>query len=141
MKRTAIANWTGSGKDGKGTLTTQSKTLNNTQYSFTSRFENGTGTNPEELIAAAHAGCFTMALSFMLGGAGFEPNYINTTATVNLEQKDNSWTVTNINLDVKANVKEIDETTFNNIANNAKTNCPISRMFNTAITMNAKLEN
>lgn len=141
MKRTAIANWTGSGKDGKGTLTTQSKTLNNTQYSFTSRFENGTGTNPEELIAAAHAGCFTMALSFMLGGAGFEPNYINTTATVNLEQKDNSWTVTNINLDVKANVKEIDETTFNNIANNAKTNCPISRMFNTVITMNAKLEN
>ncbi|MEI6093365.1 MAG: OsmC family protein [bacterium] len=141
MKRTATANWTGSGKEGKGSLTTQSKTLSNTQYSFTSRFENGTGTNPEELIAAAHAGCYTMALSFMLGGAGFEPNYINTTATINMEQKDNSWTVTNINLDVTANVKEIDATTFNNIANNAKTNCPISRMFNTAITMNAKLEN
>ena len=141
MKRTASAAWTGSGKDGKGTLTTQSKTLNNTQYSFTSRCENGTGTNPEELIAAAHAGCFTMALSFMLGGAGYEPKTLDTTATITLEQKDNSWTVTQIHLDVTAKISEIDATTFNNIANNAKINCPVSRLFNTAITMNAKLVN
>jgi osmotically inducible protein OsmC len=141
MKRTATAVWNGSGKEGKGTLTTQSKTLNNTQYSFTSRFESGTGTNPEELIAAAHAGCFNMAFSFMLGGEGFEPKSINTIATLTMENKGTSWTVTAIHLDVNAKIPEITAATFSKIAENAKANCPISRLLNASITMNAKLEN
>jgi osmotically inducible protein OsmC len=139
MKRTATAVWTGSGKEGKGVLTTQTGTLNKTQYSFTSRFENGTGTNPEELVAAAHAGCFNMALAFMLNGEGFSPNELNTTATLNMENNGGTWTVTGINLDVKAKVKEINNTKFQEIANNAKKNCPISRLFNTNITMTASL--
>ncbi len=139
MKRTATAKWTGSGKDGKGLLSTQTGTLSNTQYSFTSRFENGAGTNPEELIAAAHAGCFNMAFAFMLGDAGFSPDEINTTATINLENKDGAWTVTSINLDAKAKIKEIDQTKFQQIAGNAKKNCPVSRLLNTNITMTATL--
>ena len=139
MKRTATAVWNGSGKDGKGMLSTQTGTLKNTQYSFTSRFENGTGTNPEELIAAAHAGCFNMAFAFMLGGEGFSPDEINTTATLSMENKDNAWTVTAINLDVKAKIKEIDATKFQQIADNAKKNCPVSRLLNTNITMVATL--
>lgn len=139
MKRTATAKWTGSGKDGKGLLSTQTGTLSNTQYSFTSRFENGTGTNPEELIAAAHAGCFNMAFAFMLGDGGFSPDEINTTATLSIENQAGAWTVTSINLDVKAKVKEIDQTKFKQIADNAKKNCPISRLLNTNITMTATL--
>jgi osmotically inducible protein OsmC len=139
MKRTATAQWTGSGKDGKGLLSTQTGTLSNTQYSFTSRFENGTGTNPEELIAAAHAGCFNMAFAFMLGDSGFSPDEINTTATLSMENQAGAWTVTSINLDVKAKVKEIDQTKFKQIADNAKKNCPISRLLNTNITMTATL--
>ncbi len=139
MKRTATALWTGSGKEGKGLLTTQTGVLNKTQYSFTSRFENGIGTNPEELVAAAHAGCFNMALAFMLGGEGFAPDEINTTATLNMENKDSAWTVTAINLDVKAKIKEISSTKFQEIADNAKKNCPISRLLNTKITMTAEL--
>jgi osmotically inducible protein OsmC len=139
MKRTATAVWTGSGKEGKGVLTTPTGTLNKTQYSFTSRFESGTGTNPEELIAAAHAGCFNMAFAFMLGGEGFSPDEINTTATLNMENKDSAWTVTGIDLDVKAKIKEINNTKFQEIANNAKKNCPISRLLNTNITMTASL--
>jgi len=139
MKRTATAVWTGSGKEGKGVLSTQTGTLNKTQYSFTSRFENGTGTNPEELIAAAHAGCFNMALAFMLGGEGFSPDEINTTATLSLDNKESVWTVTAINLDVKAKIKEIDSAKFQQIADNAKKNCPISRLLNTNITMTANL--
>ncbi len=139
MKRTATAKWTGSGKDGKGLLSTQTGTLSNTQYSFTSRFENGAGTNPEELIAAAHAGCFNMAFAFMLGDSGFSPDEINTTATLSIENQAGAWTVTSINLDVKAKVKEIDQTKFKQIADNAKKNCPISRLLNTNITMTATL--
>ena len=139
MKRTATAVWNGSGKEGKGTLSTQSGVLNSTQYSFTSRFENGIGTNPEELIAAAHAGCFTMALSFMLGGEGFQPDELNTTATLNLENQDNAWKVTGIHLEVKAKIKEISPKKFQEVADNAKKNCPISRLLNTNITMTANL--
>lgn len=140
MIRTATAVWNGSGKTGKGYLTTQSTTLNNTQYSFNSRFESGAGTNPEELIASAHAGCFAMAFSFMLGGAGFEPEKITTNAELTLDFKDNTWTVTNINLNVVAKVPGIDNKTFMETAENAKKNCPISRLLNTNITMSAKLE-
>ncbi|MEI6079619.1 MAG: OsmC family protein [bacterium] len=141
MKRTGTAVWTGTGKDGKGTLSTQSKTLDNVQYSFTSRFENGVGTNPEELIAAAHAGCFTMALSHILAGAGFQTKSINTTATVTMEQKDNNWTITQVNLDIHAKVPEVNTATFNNFVNNAKLNCPVSRLLNAPITTTTKLEN
>ena len=139
MKRKASAVWQGSLKTGKGHLSTESKTLSQTPYSFTSRFENGTGTNPEELIAAAHAGCFSMALSAMLGSAGFTPDNIATNATLSLENLQNAWTVTGIHLDVTANIPNIDETTFTSIANNAKANCPISRLLNTNISMDAKL--
>ncbi len=139
MKRTATAIWNGSGKTGKGYLSTQTGTLNNTQYSFTSRFEQGIGTNPEELIAAAHAGCFNMALSFMLGAEGFEPKNIETKATLTMENTNNAWSVTSIHLDVKANIPEINKETFNTIVNNAKANCPVSRLLNTNISMNAEL--
>ncbi len=140
MKRTATATWSGAGKTGTGHLTTQSKTLNNTQYSFNSRFETGTGTNPEELIASAHAGCFTMAFSFMLGETGFEPEKITTNAELTLEFKDNTWTVTNIHLNVSAKVPSIDNKLFMETAEKAKKNCPISRLLNTNISMSAKLE-
>src|SRR5271169_1881247 len=104
MKRKASAIWNGDLKTGKGSISTESKTLSNVQYSFTTRFENGVGTNPEELIAAAHAGCFSMALSAQLGEAGLKPEKIETTAAVSLEKLDKGWTVTEINLDVKAKV-------------------------------------
>lgn len=140
MKRTATAVWNGPGKTGNGYLSTQSGILNKTQYSFNSRFESGTGTNPEELIASAHAGCFTMAFSFMLGGAGFEPEKITTNAELTMDFKDNTWTVTNINLNVLAKVPGIDQKTFIETAENAKKNCPISRLLSTNITMSVNLE-
>jgi osmotically inducible protein OsmC len=135
MNRTATAVWNGSGKEGSGNLTTQSSTLNKTQYSYKSRFEEGTGTNPEELVAAAHAGCFCMKLSFVLGGAGFTPDSIETTSTVTLE----NGAITGSHLVVKAKVPGISADKFKECAEDAKVNCPISKALNTNITMEASL--
>jgi osmotically inducible protein OsmC len=136
MKRTATAVWNGSGKEGSGKLSTQSNTLKQTAYSYKSRFEEGTGTNPEELIAAAHAGCFSMKLSFVLGAAGFTPESIETTSTVTLED----GAIKSSQLNVKAQVPGISDDQFQECAEDAKTNCPISKVLNTQITMNATLE-
>jgi len=135
MKRTATAVWNGSGKDGSGNLTTQSTTLNKTQYSFKSRFEQGVGTNPEELIAAAHAGCFLMKLSFVLGAAGFTPETLEATATVSLDD----GTITSSNIVLTAKVPGIDAAKFKECADDAKANCPISKVLNTSIGLEAKL--
>lgn len=140
MKRKASAIWNGDLKSGKGKISTESGTLSNAQYSFTTRFENGVGTNPEELIAAAHAGCFSMALSAQLGTASLKPEKIETSATVTLDKLEKGWSVTEIVLDVKAKVPDADPAAFNQAANEAKANCPISRLLNTKITMNAVLE-
>ena len=140
MKRTASAIWNGELKTGKGTISTASGTLSNAQYSFTTRFENGNGTNPEELIAAAHAGCFSMALSNQLGSAGMKPEKIETSATLTMDKLDKGWTVTEILLEVKAKVPGADSAAFNKAANDAKAGCPISRLLNTNIKMNATLE-
>ncbi|MCE3295732.1 MAG: peroxiredoxin [Crocinitomicaceae bacterium] len=137
MKRKANAEWLGSGKEGKGHLTTQSTVLNQTQYSFSSRFEEGIGTNPEELIAAAHAGCFTMKLSFNLGAANFTPEKLDTTCTVNFED----GAVVESHLYLIAQVKGISEEKFAEVVNDAKENCPISKLLNTKITLEYKLEN
>ena len=123
MKRTATANWNGSGKDGNGNLTTQSGVLQGTQYSYKSRFEQGTGTNPEELIAAAHAGCFTMKLSFVLGSAGFIPDSIETTSEVELE----AGTIRSSHLTVKAKVPGITPERFQQCVEEAKNDCPVSK--------------
>jgi lipoyl-dependent peroxiredoxin len=131
MKRTATAAWTGSVKEGKGTLTTQSQTLNKTQYSFSSRFESGTGTNPEELIAAAHAGCFTMKLSAVLGGAGFTPTSLETTCAVTLD----NGAITSSHLVLKGTVPGCSKEDFQKHAEDAKANCPISKALNTAISL------
>ncbi len=140
MKRTATARWTGDFKQGKGDLSTESGVLKNTPYSFTTRFEGEKGTNPEELIASAHAGCFTMALSAFLGKAGFVAESLTTQANVELAQVDGNWTVTTILLDLKGKVPGIDNTKFQEIALEAKKNCPISRLLNATITLNATLE-
>lgn len=135
MKSFAIANWKGSGKEGGGTLTSKSKVLENTSYDFRSRFEDGTYTNPEELVAAAHAGCFSMKLSFVLGAAGFTPDSIDTKCTITLE----SGAITSSHLEVTATVPGIDADKFAECAADAKANCPISKLLNTEITMEAKL--
>ncbi len=140
MKRKASAEWQNGLKDGKGTISTDSGVLEKTQYSFGTRFEDGKGTNPEELIAAAHAGCFSMALSGQLGNAGLTAERINTTATVKLEKLDSGFAVTEIHLDVAARIPGATEEQFNTAANNAKTGCPISKLFNAKITMDARLE-
>jgi lipoyl-dependent peroxiredoxin len=140
MKRTASAIWLGDLKRGKGSLTTQSGALKETPYSFTTRFENGIGTNPEELIAAAHAGCFTMALSAFLGRAGFTPEKLSTQATLSLEQLQGNWTITSIHLDTSARIPGIGREKFEEIAADAKANCPVSRVLNATITLDAKLE-
>ncbi len=140
MKRNASAVWTGGLKDGKGTISTDSGVLKNTQYSFSTRFENGIGTNPEELIAAAHAGCFTMALSAQLGNANLRPERLATTATVTLEKLEAGWTLTAVHLDVSAKVPGASAAAFETAAKNAKAGCPISRVLNATITMDAKLE-
>lgn len=140
MKRKASAVWQGGLKDGKGTISTDSGVLSNTQYSFSTRFEMGIGTNPEELIAAAHAGCFSMALSGQLGNAGLVPESIKTTATVTLEKTEAGFTVTEVRLDLSAKIPGASQESFETAANNAKTGCPISRLLNTKITMEAKLE-
>jgi lipoyl-dependent peroxiredoxin len=135
MRRSATANWKGSGKEGKGIVSTQSGVLNNNQYSYNSRFENGIGTNPEELVAAAHAGCFSMKLSFVLGAAGFTPDSIDTTCTITL----GDGAITESHLNVKAAVPGIDAEKFAACAADAKANCPISKLLNTTITMEAAL--
>ena len=140
MKRKASAVWNGGLKDGKGTISTDSKVLSNTQYSFSTRFEEGIGTNPEELIAAAHAGCFSMALSGQLGSAGLTAEKISTTASVKLEKTDSGFAITTVHLDVTAKVPGADKQAFETAANNAKTGCPVSKVLNAAITMDARLE-
>ncbi len=139
MKRKASAVWKGGLKDGKGTISSDSGVLDNTQYSFSTRFEEGKGTNPEELIAAAHAGCFSMALAGQLANAGMTADEIKTTATVTLEKTDAGFTVTASHLDVSARIPGSDPKAFETAANNAKAGCPISRLLNTNITMDAKL--
>jgi lipoyl-dependent peroxiredoxin len=140
IKRKASAQWNGGLKDGKGSISTDSGVLRDTQYSFGTRFENGAGTNPEELIAAAHAGCFSMALSGQLTTAGTPPESVRTSATVTMEKTDAGFTVTGVHLDVTARVPGIDQAAFETAANNAKTGCPISRLLNAKITMDARLE-
>jgi lipoyl-dependent peroxiredoxin len=140
MNRKASAIWNGSLKEGKGSISTDSGVLQDTQYSFSTRFEDGKGTNPEELIAAAHAGCFSMALSGQLTTAGHPPDSIHTTANLTMEKTDAGFTVTKIHLDVTAKVPGIDEAGFTTAANNAKAGCPISRLLNAEITMTATLE-
>jgi osmotically inducible protein OsmC len=140
MKRNASAEWKGDLKSGKGTISTDSGVLKNTQYSFSTRFESGAGTNPEELIAAAHAGCFSMALSAQLGERGITPESIQTTATVTLEKKETGFTVTSSHLEVRARIPGADKAKFDEAANNAKAGCPISKLLNANITMNATLE-
>ena len=139
MIRKASAVWNGNLKDGKGTVTTESGALAQTPYSFRSRFETGTGTNPEELIAAGHSGCFTMALSAQLTGAGLTPEKIATSAALTLEMVEKSWTVTKIHLEVNARVPGASNETFQKLAADAKANCPISRLLKAEITMTATL--
>ena len=140
MLRKASAVWTGGIKDGSGRISTDSGVLSDTQYSFSTRFEEGVGTNPEELIAAAHAGCFSMALSGQLGQAGLTADSINTNAAVRLEKQENGFAVTSVHLEVRAKVPGADEAAFATAANNAKSGCPISKLLNAEITMDAKLE-
>lgn len=140
MKRTASAVWQGSLKSGKGTLTAPGGALKNTEYSFGSRFESGAGTNPEELIAAAHAGCFAMALSAMLGEAGFTPDRLAVTAEVSLDNVPPAgWTVTASHLTLQATVPGIAADKFNEIATKAKAGCPISRLLKANVTLSATL--
>jgi osmotically inducible protein OsmC len=137
MKRHATAVWNGSGKEGKGQVTTQSGVLSNTQYSFNSRFAEGTGTNPEELVAAAHAGCFAMKLSFVLGAAGFTPDSLEATATINLDPAQGA--ITSSHIDLKAKVPGITKEKFDECAADAKANCPISKLLNAEISLDAQL--
>ena len=140
IKRKGSAVWSGGLKDGKGTVSTQSGVLNQSQYGFNTRFENGPGTNPEELLAAAHAGCFTMALSGELGKAGLVPEELRTTATVSLDKLDAGWTVTESHLEVVGKIPGGSAEAFRAAAEAAEKGCPISRLLNTKITMEAKLE-
>ena len=139
MIRKGSAEWRGSLKEGRGTVSTESGVLANAPYSFATRFENGKGTNPEELIAAAHAGCFSMALSAQLGGAGITPESVRTTAAVTLEKVEGGFAVTSSHLDVTAKIPGVDRAAFEKAANDAKAGCPISKLLNAKITMDAKL--
>lgn len=135
MKRTATAIWNGSGKEGKGKLSTQSTVLDGSAYSYNTRFEEGIGTNPEELIAAAHAGCFCMKLSFVLGGAGFEPESLEATCTIGLE----NGVINSSHISLKATVPGIDESKFNECVEDAKENCPVSKVLNLTISIDSTL--
>jgi lipoyl-dependent peroxiredoxin len=139
MQRTAQAHWQGDLKTGTGNITTASKTLKTTPYSFTARFENGVGTNPEELLAAAHAGCFTMALSAQLGQAGLKAESLDTTCTITLEQKDGGFSITASHLELTAKVPGATKEAFDTATNAAKTGCPVSKLYNTVITLNTTL--
>jgi len=140
MKRTASAQWQGDLKTGKGTVSTESGVLQDSPYSFTTRFENMKGTNPEELVASAHAGCFTMALSAELGRAKLVPQSLRTVCTVTLDNVDGGWTVTESHLQVTAKVPGASQEAFLSAANAAETGCPISKLFKAKITLDAKLE-
>ena len=140
MKRNASAVWQGDLKQGKGAVSTASGVLSNTQYSFATRFENGVGTNPEELLAAAHAGCFAMALSAQLGEAGLTAERIDVTDTITLEKGEGGFAITESHLEVKAKIPGAQQAAFDKAAGNAKAGCPVSKLFNTKITMNAVLE-
>ncbi|TAN01768.1 MAG: OsmC family peroxiredoxin [Chitinophagaceae bacterium] len=137
MKRTATAVWNGSTKEGKGHLTTQSKTLDNTSYSFSSRFEEGKGTNPEELIAAAHAGCFAMALSLFLGKAGFTPDSLEATSTVTIDPE--KLEITESHIVLKAKIPTISKEKFQECTEQARAGCPVSKALNMKITLEASL--
>lgn len=139
MIRKAKAIWRGTGRAGNGNLTTDSGVLDNTPYSFKTRFENEKGTNPEELIAAAHAGCFTMALAFQLQGAGFTPTELITDAAVSLDPEGQGFRISRSALTLRANVPNLDEATFARLAGDAEKNCPVSKVLNAAITLDAKL--
>lgn len=140
MKRTASAQWDGDLRTGKGTLSTASGVLGNTPYSFAARFESGKGTNPEELLAAAHAGCFTMALSAELGKASLTPKTLKTTATISLDKGEAGFSVTSSHLVVVASVPGASPEAFQKAAKAAETGCPVSKLFKTKITLDAKLE-
>jgi len=139
MVRKASAVWNGSLKEGKGTVSTESGVLSNTQYSFSTRFENGKGTNPEELIAAAHAGCFAMALSGQLGAAGMTAQSLEATASVTLEKLDSGFAVTKVHLDLTARIPGADKAAFDQAAANAKAGCPISKLLKAEITLTTTL--
>jgi osmotically inducible protein OsmC len=143
MKRTATSVWKGSGKEGQGTLTTQSRVFDNQPYSFKLRFENEDGkqgTNPEELIAAAHAGCFNMALSFALGGEGYTPDELHTEAAVSLDKEGEGFAISKVVLKMKARVPDISKEEFEKIANGAKENCPVSKVLNCPIELQMELQ-
>jgi osmotically inducible protein OsmC len=140
IKRRASAEWLGTGKEGKGSLTTQSGTLKDTPYSFNARFGDGQGTNPEELIAAAHAGCFSMATAFQLGGAGHPPERLHTDATLSMEQEGAGWKIAAIHLVLRAKVPGIDPAKFQELVAAAKAGCPVSKVLNATITLDATLE-
>lgn len=137
MKKYSTATWKGSGKEGSGVITSESKALTNASYRWSTRFTEDKGMNPEELIAAAHAGCFSMKLSFLLGDAGYVPEIIQTTSTVTLEEKG----ITGSHLDVKAKVPGIPQERFDECAEKAKNECPVSKALNVSITMNASVDN
>jgi osmotically inducible protein OsmC len=139
MKRKGSAVWQGGLKDGKGTVSTESGVLARTPYSFSTRFEGEKGTNPEELIGAAHAGCFSMAFSAVLGEAGFTPDSVETTATVSIEKDDSGFSINRIDLVMAASIPGIDEATFQELAGKAKAGCPVSKLFKAEITLEAKL--
>lgn len=141
MKRKGLAVWQGDLKSGNGTISTESGTLSATPYSFSTRFEEGLGTNPEELIAAAHAGCFSMALSAQLGAIDHVPASISSSATVSLEKLDEGWTITKVHLDVAAKVPACSQEDFEAALNKAKETCPVSRLMNAEITVEARMEN
>ena len=140
MKRSAQAKWQGDLKSGSGTISTASRILAGTPYSFHSRFEQGAGTNPEELLAAAHAGCFTMALSLQLERAGLKADSLETSCTVTLEQKDGAFAITESHLQLKAKVPGASPEAFDQATKAAKSGCPVSKLFNTTITLDAQLE-
>jgi len=140
MKRTATAAWTGGLMDGKGNLSTQSGVLRDTGYGFRTRFEEEPGTNPEELIAAAHAGCFTMALAAQLGEAGMVAENLRTSAAVTLEKKEDGFSITAVHLDLSARIPGANRQAFDAAVNKAKTGCPVSKLLNAEITLDAKLE-
>jgi osmotically inducible protein OsmC len=140
MNRTASAQWTGDLRTGKGTMSTSSGVFKDIPYSFVTRFENSPGTNPEELIAAAHAGCFTMALSGTLWRAGFTAKRLSTNATLTIEQVEGKWTITTIHLDLTADVPGVGKDEFAKLAAEAKANCPVSRLLNANITLDARLQ-
>jgi osmotically inducible protein OsmC len=140
MRRHGSAEWSGGLKEGKGTVSTESRTLNHTPYSFKTRFEEGKGTNPEELIAAAHAGCFSMAFAAQLEKEGFKADSIQTTATVSLEKSDEGFSIPTIHLQVTAKIPHLGLSEFHTIANTAKAGCPVSKLMNANITMDATFE-